>query len=105
MKSKLAIPAALAAALLLGGCAGMDGFWDDLRGTPQYYSTRTIPIEEMPAFPRHCLPGDAPMAGLGQCVEQGVHCYQLDTGDWCAGPYSPFALEPAYGMHAADWSK
>lgn len=39
------------------------------------------------------------------CIEEGVHCYELDNGDWCAGPYSPFALEPAYGMRAQDWSK
>ncbi|MFC6634742.1 hypothetical protein [Microbulbifer taiwanensis] len=96
---------ALAVAVLLSGCAGFDGFWDDLRGTPQVYTHRAVSIAEMPAFPRHCLAEDMPMAGLGQCIERGVHCYQLDTGDWCAGPYSPFALEPTYGMHATGWSK
>lgn len=102
MKSNALIT--LAAVALLGGCAG---FWDDLRGTPKYYSysNRPVPLEETPAFPRHCLAEDPLMAGLGQCIEQGVHCYQLDSGDWCAGPYSPFALEPAYEMHAVDWSK
>ncbi|WP_323846832.1 hypothetical protein [Microbulbifer magnicolonia] len=96
---------ALVPAVILGGCAGFDGFWDDLRGTQQAYTHRTVPVEEKPAFPRHCIEADTPMAGLGQCMEQGVHCYQLDNGDWCAGPYSPFALHPGYEFQAADWSK
>jgi len=105
MKGKLFLAAALS--ITLGGCAGFDGFWDDLRGTPKYYSysKRSLPVEEIPAFPRYCLANDVPMAGLGQCMEQGVHCYQLDTGAWCAGPYSPFVLERPYEMHAVGWSK
>lgn len=92
MKSKLLLSAALAASVLLGGCAGMDGFWDDLRGTPQYYSQRSVPIEEMPAFPRYCLPGDAEVEQYGQCAAAEIHCYQRDIGSWCAGPYSPFVI-------------
>ncbi|SEA35618.1 hypothetical protein SAMN05216562_2802 [Microbulbifer marinus] len=81
-------------ALTIGGCAGanFDGFWDDVRGKPQAYTYRTVPVAERPAFPRACLVDDQPMAGYAQCVEQGIHCYQLDNGNWCAGAYSPFVI-------------
>ncbi|SFC58457.1 hypothetical protein SAMN05660479_02001 [Microbulbifer thermotolerans] len=100
MKSKF-LPV-LPLALLLGGCSG---FWNDLCGTPQFYTHSSIPVELAPAFPHECFTGDMPAAGPAMCIEEGVHCYELDNGDWCAGPYSPFALEPAYGMRAQDWSK
>ncbi|SHF58352.1 hypothetical protein SAMN04487965_2309 [Microbulbifer donghaiensis] len=81
-------------ALMIAGCAGssFDGFRDDLCGTPQAYTYRTVPVAEMPAFPGFCIADDVPMSGLGQCMEQGVNCYQLDNGNWCAGPFSPFVI-------------
>ncbi|MFI2812354.1 MULTISPECIES: hypothetical protein [Microbulbifer] len=95
------IPGIVALSLVLPGCAGtsFDGFWGDLRGTPQVYGYRSVPVEEMPAFPRYCLASDPLVGPLGQCLEAAPHCYQLDTGDWCAGPYSPFVLEPSYHAH------
>ncbi|MGL6161498.1 hypothetical protein [Microbulbifer sp.] len=84
MKSKSAITA-IAAAALLGGCAGWDGYWNDLCGTPQVYTHQAIPLEEMPAFPRHCLPGDTEVMAYSQCPVGEAACYQLDTGNWCTG--------------------
>ncbi|WP_237058063.1 hypothetical protein [Microbulbifer sediminum] len=95
------------ASLVVSGCAGssFDGLWNDLRGTPQAYSYQSIPIEEMPAFPRYCLADDPVVPEFAQCLEGGTHCYQLDTGDWCMGPFSPFALEPARHAYLQGWSK
>lgn len=87
MKSKFSITA-LAAASLLGGCAGWDGYWNDLCGTPQVYTHQSIPVEEMPAFPRHCLPGDMEVGGYSQCAMGDSACYQLDTGNWCTSAYA-----------------
>jgi hypothetical protein len=89
MKSNFAI-SSTAAAILIGaaltsGCAGFDGFWQDLRGTPVTYSTRSIPLEEMPAFPRYCLAGDSETPDQSQCLVDDAACYQLDTGNWCTG--------------------
>ncbi|BBM00547.1 hypothetical protein [Microbulbifer sp. GL-2] len=90
MKSKVLL--ALIAAQLLGGCA--DGFWQDLCGDPIYYTYKRSPVppDEITAFPRFCLAGDPYMGDLENCIATGVYCYQLDTGDWCEGPYSPFVL-------------
>ncbi|WP_193165041.1 hypothetical protein [Microbulbifer hainanensis] len=83
MKNNLLI-VALITSCLLGGCAGMDGFWCDLRGTPQYYvSQRTVPLQEVQAFPRQCLAGDSEILDLAQCSTMSAACYQLDTGSWC----------------------
>ncbi|SDJ68838.1 hypothetical protein SAMN05216212_0705 [Microbulbifer yueqingensis] len=97
----------LAAGCLLAGCAGtsLDGFWGDLCGAPPMYGYRSVPVEETPAFPRTCLTGDPLVADASQCFAGGVHCYQLDTGAWCAGPYSPFVLKPVYHAGFYDWSK
>ncbi|MCO1333661.1 hypothetical protein MO867_04825 [Microbulbifer sp. OS29] len=77
----------------LVGCVA-DGFGDDLSGTPIYYTYKTspVPFDELTAFPRFCLAGDPFMGALDHCIAEDVHCYQLDTGDWCAGAYSPFPL-------------
>ncbi|MDP5209210.1 MULTISPECIES: hypothetical protein [unclassified Microbulbifer] len=82
----------LIAAHLLGGCA--DGFWQDLCGDPMYYTYKRSPVppDEITAFPRFCLAGDPYMGALDNCSRAQLHCYQLDTGEWCAGPYSPFVL-------------
>lgn len=83
MKSKL-IPLALVSACLLAGCSGMDGFWCDLSGTPEfYYSQRPVPLAELEAFPRQCLAGDTEVMALAECQTTSAACYQLDTGNWC----------------------
>lgn len=102
MQSKLLIFVLLPAAVLSVGCAG---FRDDLCGTPRAYTYSPIAADVAPAFPRRCLIGDFPVAGPDMCTDAGIHCYQLDTGDWCAGGYSPFALEMNDWVSAADWSK
>lgn len=99
MQSKLLTPVFFLVTLS-AGCAG---FRDDLCGTPQVYTYSPIAAEVAPAFPRHCLIGDFPVVEPGMCT--GIHCYQLDTGDWCAGVYSPFVLEMAHGVSAEGWSK
>lgn len=96
MKSKFAIILVLTG--LLGGCAtGWDGFWDDLRGTPQYYAQQSVPLEQLQAFPRHCLVGDTEVATLAECPADYAACYQLDTGHWCSDSRAgicPLAAEP-----------
>ncbi|WP_444899035.1 hypothetical protein [Microbulbifer sp. SSSA003] len=94
MKSKVLL--SLIVAQLLGGCA--DGFWQDLNGTAIYYSYKHSPVppDELTAFPRFCLVCDPYMGELDNCIAAGVPCYQLDTGDWCAGPYSPFELSYSF---------
>lgn len=105
MRNKL--PGLLVLGAALTGCANtsLEGFWGDLCGNPPLYSYRTVSIEEVPAFPRTCLADDPLVGTLPQCLEGGAHCYQLITGNWCAGPYSPFTLEPAYHAGLYDWSK
>ncbi|WP_444932281.1 hypothetical protein ACJJIF_11105 [Microbulbifer sp. SSSA002] len=97
MKGRIALFLLLAAPLLAGCVA--DGFFCDLRGTAAYYSYKTTPVppDEVAAFPHFCLAGDRYLGSLAHCVAEGVHCYQLDTGDWCAGAYSPFVL--SYGPY------
>ncbi|AWF80012.1 hypothetical protein BTJ40_03820 [Microbulbifer sp. A4B17] len=81
----------------LAGCVA-DGFGYDLTGTATYYTYKTTPVppDELTAFPRFCLAGDPYMGSLDNCIAEGVHCYQLDTGDWCAGAYSPFELSYSF---------
>lgn len=106
MQSKCTLPLLIAVGGLLGGCAGMDGFWDDLRGTPQVYTHRSIPIEEVPAFPRNCLAADPEFTEREQCLAVQGACYQLDYGNWCAGDYSPFVISyHSAGAYPGDFSK
>lgn len=83
---KAGLLAAVALASTLGGCAGFDGFWNDLRGTPQYYTQHARPLEQLEAFPDSCLKGDVETPELAQCSAANPACYQLDNGLWCSGP-------------------
>ena len=87
-KHKLILVTLLSATL--AGCAGLNGFWDDLRGTPKYYSysNRERPIELLPVFPRHCIGADTEVLDISQCNMASASCYQLDTGSWCSSPYT-----------------
>lgn len=88
--------------LLVAGCSGMsassdlassgsnrtallDGFWCDLTGTPATFTLGRLPRNELPAYPRYCLPGNHQVPTAKLCQTLGKPCYQLDTGSWCSG--------------------
>ncbi|WP_250459575.1 hypothetical protein [Microbulbifer litoralis] len=104
MKSKLAIVPILVG--LLGGCAGWDGFWGDLKGTPDGYTRRDVPLSELQAFPRHCLAGDTEVMALADCPMGYAACYQLDTGNWCSDSRAeicPLSAEPLVVDSDCPW--
>ncbi|MEW5251310.1 hypothetical protein [Microbulbifer discodermiae] len=81
----------LTAAVAVAGCAGPDGLWDDIRGTPQYYtySNRDLPWELQPAFPRQCIGNDILVVDFTDCdALADAICYQLDNGEWCMQGYT-----------------
>ena len=90
MQSKYKLILLMLASAALGGCAGLNGFWDDLRGTPQYYSysDRERPLALTPAFPRQCIGDDQRVLEFGQCAASSGSCYQLIDGAWCTAPYT-----------------
>ncbi|MCH9692363.1 MAG: hypothetical protein K0U59_09950 [Gammaproteobacteria bacterium] len=63
----------------------LDGFWCDLTGTPTTYFLGRVPLRELPAFPRYCLPGNYQVSAAQLCHALEGPCYQLDTGSWCQG--------------------
>lgn len=94
MKGKLALILTLAG--LLGGCAGLDGFWGDLCGRPPHIQP-DVSLAELEAFPRHCLAGDTEVMALAECPMGYAACYQLDTGNWCSDSRAeicPLSAEP-----------